>query len=835
MRMTCPRCGLPTPPGELQAGACLACQGVWEAFPVMYLSAARPQDEPLWETQLQVWGEWLGRLPVPSFLRFRLDPDGMAVHLVTLPGRIPEAMLHAWSGQARHHMRLDAARRRVFHDPPRRRMYLHFPPDLYPRLFHRKANMGVLTPLLAGGRELRVWLLGPMPDLQRQFRDLVAYQYGSRAGVDDDAPNIWAWRMRIHRAALTLGAGVAALGGGAVAIGQSLLGFSLLLPGLILFGAGVTGEIHFLRLRSLPRAYMERAAQGVLSVVITLHDPPDRILAPPNQALWEGPSRWLPFHGQPWPQIRRAARPLAAQDVAALIVPTGEVDISAILSADHRDDAPAARPTQALAHAPLIIGRAVATQEPVGIDPDAHGLIIGGSGTGKSSAVYAILERLLEEPEDAPGLLLVDPHLSLADAFLSALDHLPPARRQIALQRLIPLDPTLPALPPLNLLTLARWEWAVNALISLGRRIWKEYWGPRMQSALQALFRMGHGWNRAHPHDPPLGLGHLVFIAFNQAWRREAIGYLSPMERMGALILEALLGQMDNVTRMPWITEVVSPIVSKVMALELSPWLFAALHQDRFVPLADWVRRRAWIVLRPDVGRMGRPAAEMVVSVVYNVFDSIFRAVASPQDPIPYYIIVDEAQEIADGMAMESALSEGRKFGQRIFVLTQSLSMLRQMEEFGPVVQALLANTSTQMIFSFDPDDRETIERLLRHDLRYGRTLDDLPNLVCWLRARVANRWQPPTLVQVPPLPAADPERVQRVMMEAVEAHKDDFVLVPDGGDVYTAMDTMLDAMIALVPPALRPLLEKAMEEAPEPGEEEVSTPPTSAKRRLGL
>jgi len=840
MNVRCPRCGLPTTYSQVEGGACPACRGLWEIFPVVYLGAIRAQDDLRHEDLLLVWGEWLTRLPAPSFLAFRWDEDGLGVFLATLPNHMSPSLLQAWSAQARHHMRLDVTRRRVIYDPPHGRMYLHFPSDDYPRLSLQRSSVASLASLLQDGRELRIWILGPEPKLQRLFRDLAAYHYGSRAGVDDDAPNVWAWRLALHRGALLVGGGIAALGGGVLALGNLPLGLGLFLPGLLFFSAGLTGELQFLRLRSIPREYMERAAQGLIRVVITLHDPADRLLPPPAQALWEGPAQWLPFTGPPWPQIRRAARPLAAQDVAALVVPTGEVDLASLFGAAHRDDAPAARPSRALVQASLVIGRAVATQEPVGIDPDAHGLIVGGSGTGKSSAVYTLLEHLLEDPEHAPGLFLVDPHLSLADAFLTAVDALPSPRREAALRRLIPLDPTLPMIPPLNLLTLPRWDWAVNALITLGRRIWKDYWGPRMQSALQALFRMGHGWNRANPHKPPLGLGHLVFIAFNRAWRHQAMGYLPPTERMGNLILEALLGQMDGQNRITWITEVVSPIVSKVMALELSPWLFAALHQERFVAMDRWIRERAWIVLRPDIGQMGRPAAEMVTSVVYNVFDSVFRTVASPQQPVPYYVIVDEAQEVADGMRMESALSEGRKFGLRIFLLTQSITMLRMMEDFGPVVQALLANTSTQMVFSFDPDDREVIERLVRPSLRYGQVLDDLPTLTCWLRARVRGRWQPPTLVRVDPLPGSDPHRVRRVMQEAVDLHQEDFVRVPEGGDVYTLMNTMLDAMLELVPPALRPLLERALEDAS--GSDQASSegpekgrPPTSARRRLGL
>lgn len=54
-------------------------------------------------------------------------------------------------------------------------------------------------------------------------------------------------------------------------------------------------------------------------------------------------------------------------------------------------------------------------------------------------------------------------------------------------------------------------------------------------------------------------------------------------------------------------------------------------------------------------------------------------------------------------MSLESMLAEGAKFGAGMFVLAQSLSIMRKVEGREPVVQALLTNASTQMCFSPDP------------------------------------------------------------------------------------------------------------------------------------
>ncbi len=326
---------------------------------------------------------------------------------------------------------------------------------------------------------------------------------------------------------------------------------------------------------------------------------------------------------------------------------------------------------------------------------------------------------------------------------------------------------------------------------------------------------------------------HTVFAAFNVKWRHHTLSYLTPAERLGSLALDALLGQTSTEPdswSQKWATEVVSPVLSKAMALELSPWLFAAMHQPRFVNMEQWVNDRCWVVLRLPSGKMGREGAQLTAGIVYNVFEAVFRKVTQER-PIPFYFIIDEAQEIAGGMQLEAMLSEGAKFGARMFVLAQSLSLLRRIEGFEAVVQALLANTSTQAFFSPDPEDADLVRATLSSTVRYGATTLDIPSLQAWLRARLAGRWQPPTLVQIEPLIRADPERVQQVIREVISAHREDYV--PGEG----WQRDVVQAMKGLVPKSVRGLLGKLVRmndefENPDDYDDESPPPDESLARR---
>jgi hypothetical protein len=199
---------------------------------------------------------------------------------------------------------------------------------------------------------------------------------------------------------------------------------------------------------------------------------------------------------------------------------------------------------------------------------------------------------------------------------------------------------------------------------------------------------------------------------------------------------------------------------------------------------------------------------------------------------------------------LEAMLSEGAKFGARMFILVQSLSMMRRAEGFEAVVQALLANTSTQAYFSPDPEDADTIRAALNATARYGPMTLDLPTLQCWLRARVGKKWQPPTLLEVTPPNRPNPVTVNALIREVIAAHPKDYIASP------LWQESTVAALRSMVPQAQQALLhelltpEKAQEryygreESSEEeakgrqGEKKPQTPsdqPPMEKRQLGF
>ena len=888
-KSTCPRCNY-TYSNTQNGLSCPLCTGKWEKWDLQF------SPLPLPEIKEQI-AAWLERLPYPAAIEIAANGNGLRVRLYTPPGK-GQGTIRAWAALTQQQSRWKRIPT-SYQDMEQTSgvgWYVLHTTTLLPELAAKDGDTflaigGQLLSLIDDDRKgerkpktedgesalrypssapgegevlLRIWFLGKRTKLQERLRALAAYNYGTESGVDSDAPNPWGLRLALWRVGIFFGVLMAAIFGGALSAGWISIsaGFIGILAGGLLFIASFLGTLSWMKWRSIPKDTLERSINGPLlqvGFVLQLNTgsgPQENGHSLPE--LLAGEAEWKllkcaryqasrdPQQNHPapdtgsldtfeWPAIQGFTMPLPAANLAGLIAPPEAGEGSGLVDREFRQDVPAPPPSRALVEAPFKIGMAVATGESVGVDPDGHGLATGGSRTGKSSFVFRLLKQFIESGEDAPGILLIDPHASLADGFLHAIDQLPENLRTKAVQRLRIITPDQPEVVPLNLLAIPEFSWAGNAIIQAGRRIWDDYWGPRMQAALLGLFRLAHAWNLKHP-DRCMGLLHVVFAAFNTSWRHSAMAYLDPVDRIGSLALDALLGQLSQEPgswSQKWATEVVSPVLSKAMALELSPWLFAAMHQNRFVDLEKWVKERCWVVLRLPSGTMGREGARLTAGIFYNVFEAAFRKVTAAE-PTPFYFIIDEAQEIAGGMRLETMLSEGAKFGARMFVLAQSLSMLRRVEGFEQVVQALLANTSTQAFFSPDPEDADLIRATLSASMRYGATTLDLPSLEAWLRARLGGRWQPPTLIKIEPLPRADSAQVEALIREIIAAHPEDYA----SGDGW--QDNVVRAMEGIVPHTARGLLDKLLTpnlEIEKPsGEESKRTPSDehSNRRRLG-
>ncbi|ABK17714.1 helicase HerA domain-containing protein [Syntrophobacter fumaroxidans] len=105
----------------------------------------------------------------------------------------------------------------------------------------------------------------------------------------------------------------------------------------------------------------------------------------------------------------------------------------------------------------------------------AHMYVVGKTGTGKSTLIS---QMAISDIRDGKGLALIDPHGDLAESIL----HFVPKERIHDVIYFNPGDLEYPiAFNPLEKVPLDRYHLVVSGLISVFKKIWPEFWGPRLE------------------------------------------------------------------------------------------------------------------------------------------------------------------------------------------------------------------------------------------------------------------------------------------------------------------------------------------------------------------
>src|SRR5512136_1092692 len=108
-----------------------------------------------------------------------------------------------------------------------------------------------------------------------------------------------------------------------------------------------------------------------------------------------------------------------------------------------------------------------------------HIYIIGKTGTGKSTLIQ---NMVISDVNDGNGLALIDPHGDLSDGVLNFV----PRRRIKDVIYFNPGDIEYPiAFNPLEIVHSDQHHLVTSGLISVFKKIWSEFWGPRLEHILR--------------------------------------------------------------------------------------------------------------------------------------------------------------------------------------------------------------------------------------------------------------------------------------------------------------------------------------------------------------
>ncbi len=338
-------------------------------------------------------------------------------------------------------------------------------------------------------------------------------------------------------------------------------------------------------------------------------------------------------------------------------------------------------------------------------DRRSHALVLGRTGTGKSTLLETIIRQDLEH---GLGLALLDPHGDLVGKLAAAM----PEHRQNDLIYFNVPDTARPlGFNPLSAVSPGKRSLVVSGLLDGFRNVWTEFWGPRLEhilrNALLALVEM-----------PEASLADVLRLFDDKDYRKSVAGRVgNPQVRR--FWLKEFEGYPNRLR-----AEAVSPIQNKLGAYLADP----VLNRILTVRSSDFDLRHVMddgkiLLVNLSKGRIGQDAASLLGSLLVSQIGvaALSRADQPEDDRRDFAVFLDEFHNFS-GSGLASMLAELRKYRCGLVLAAQHLAQVN------PAVRdSLLGNVGTLICFRVGAADAEVLEKEFTPELR-SQDLVNLPN-----------------------------------------------------------------------------------------------------------
>jgi hypothetical protein len=321
-------------------------------------------------------------------------------------------------------------------------------------------------------------------------------------------------------------------------------------------------------------------------------------------------------------------------------------------------------------------------------DRRSHIYAIGKTGTGKSTLLK---NMLIEDIRRGEGLALIDPHGDLAEDIL----HCVPEERMEDVIYFNPVDLDYPiAFNPLESRGHEQRYLVVSDIISIFKKVWPDYWGPRLEHILRYSLLSLLEYPGSTLLDLPRILTDMKF--------REVV----------------LRNVKDQHVRDFWLhqsgskgVEAASPILNKTGQLIASPYLRYILGQSESTfDLRQVMNEGKILIANLSKGKLGEDTSSFLGAMLVS---SIMLAATSRAD-VPeserrsFHLYVDELQNFLTS-AFVDILSESRKYGLDLVLAHQYIAQLDE-----NIRSAIFGNVGTIISFRVGAEDALFLAREFR-------------------------------------------------------------------------------------------------------------------------
>jgi type IV secretory pathway TraG/TraD family ATPase VirD4 len=312
-----------------------------------------------------------------------------------------------------------------------------------------------------------------------------------------------------------------------------------------------------------------------------------------------------------------------------------------------------------------------------------HMYILGKTGTGKSTLIenFAISDIKIGN-----GLALIDPHGDLAGDILDFI----PEKRIDDVIYFNPSDLEYPiAFNPLEKVPPDHRHLIVSGLLSVFRKIWPEFWGPRLEHILRhSLFTL-----LEHPGSTLLDLPKLLT---HKEFREKAVGSISHKQ-----VKEFWLYEFDKYS--VWLrSEAISPILNKMSQFLTSlPLRNIVGQKENTFDLRKVMDEGKILIVNLAKGKIGGDNSCLLGAMMVNKIQlsALSRADTPENERRPFYLYVDEIHNFLT-LSFADILSEARKYGLSLVLAHQYIDQLDER-----IRSAVFGNVGTLVSFRVGAED----------------------------------------------------------------------------------------------------------------------------------
>jgi type IV secretory pathway TraG/TraD family ATPase VirD4 len=319
----------------------------------------------------------------------------------------------------------------------------------------------------------------------------------------------------------------------------------------------------------------------------------------------------------------------------------------------------------------------------------AHMYVIGKTGTGKSTL---IANMIISDIREGRGVALIDPHGDLAER---VLDFVPKDRIEEVIY-FNPGDLEYPiAFNPLEKCSPYSQHLVTSGLISVFKKIWPDFWGPRLEHILRhAIFTL-----LEYPGATLLDLPRLLT---NKDFRFMVLKQVTNQQ-----VREFWFSEFEKYSA--WLrSEAISPILNKVGQFLTSLPLRNIVGQpENTFNFREVMDSGKILIVNLAKGKIGEDNCALLGAMLVTKIQlaALGRADVPEEKRKSFYLYVDEVHNFFT-LSFAGILSEARKYGLSLVLAHQYLDQLDE-----EMRAAILGNVGTLLAFRVGAEDGKYLAR----------------------------------------------------------------------------------------------------------------------------